>query len=303
MTKALAALAAALMLAAALDAAAQADRFAKVEIRTTKLADNVYMLQGEGGNIGVSAGEDGVLLIDDQFAPLTERILAAVKAISDQPVRLVLNTHWHFDHTGGNENHGKLGAVIVAQENTRKHLTMKEMIQYFKASYGPLPPAALPLITFGESMTFHVNGDDADVMHVPHAHTDGDVIVRFRKANVVHMGDTYFSFLYPFFDAGTGGSVKGMIAAAERGLALADDATKIIPGHGPLSNRKELKDYRDMLATVAARIEMMMKAGKSLQEIVAAQPTREFDALWGKGFLKPEQFVEVVYLSLAPRQN
>jgi len=303
MTKALAALAAALMLAAAIDATAQADRFAKVEIKTTKLADNVYMLEGEGGNIGVSAGDDGVLLIDDQFGPLTERILAAIRSISDKPVRFVVNTHWHYDHTSGNENFARAGAVIVAHENVRKRLAVVQSIEFFKKPYGPMPPAGLPALTFTDTMTFQMNGEEATAFHAPNAHTDGDAIVHLRKANVVHMGDIYFAGIYPFIDYGTGGSVKGMIAAAERGLALADDATKIIPGHGPLSNRKELKDYRDMLATVSARIEKMMEAGKSLQEIIAAQPTREFDAVWGKGFLKPEQFVEVVYQSLAPRSK
>jgi glyoxylase-like metal-dependent hydrolase (beta-lactamase superfamily II) len=286
-----------------LNAAAQPGRFDAVQIKTTKLTATIYMLEGEGGNIGVSAGEDGVFLIDDEFAPLTDRILAAIKAISDKPVRFILNTHWHFDHTNGNENHGKAGVVIIAQDNVRKRLTVKQMIDYFKKSYGPMPPSALPVITFAETVTFHMNGDVAATFHAPHAHTDGDVIVHFRKSNVVHMGDVYFSFMYPFIDAGTGGSVRGTIAAVDRVLKITDDNTKIIPGHGPLSNKKELQGYRDMLAKVAGRIEKMIKSGKNLQQVIAAQPTREFDAVWGKGFLKPEQFVEVVYSSLAPRKK
>lgn len=303
MKKMLVALTALLASALYLNAAAQPGRFDAVQIKTIKLSANVYMLEGEGGNIGVSAGEDGVFLIDDQFAPLTDRILAAIKAISDKPVRFILNTHWHFDHTGGNENLGKAGAVILAHENTRKRLTIEQMIEYFKKSYGPSPPAALPVVTFTESVTFHLNGDDASVTHAPHAHTDGDVIVHFWKANVVHMGDTYFSFMYPFIDVGTGGSMKGMIAAADHVLKITDDNTKIIPGHGPLSIKRELAAYRDMLAKIAGRIEKMIKSGRNLQQVIAAQPTREFDAERGKGFLKPEQFVEVVYASLAPRKK
>lgn len=280
-----------------LPAAAQPDRFDKVQIKTTQLAQNIYMLEGEGGNIGVSAGEDGVFLIDDQFAPLTTRILAAIKTISDKPVRFLLNTHWHFDHTGGNENLGKSGVVIFAQDNVRKRLMTKTPIEFFKSAYGPAVPAALPVVTFAETVTFHLNGDEATVMHVPHAHTDGDSIIHFRNANVVHMGDTYFNGLYPFIDTGTNGSVKGMIAAADRVLKISDDTTKIIPGHGPLSNKSELKAYRDMLVKISAKVEAMVKAKKTLTQVVAAKPTREFDEAWGKGFLKPEQFVEIVYTS------
>ena len=280
-----------------LSAAAQSDRFDKVQIKTTRLSENIYMLEGEGGNIGVSAGDDGVFLIDDQFAPLTPRILAAVKAISDKPVRLLLNTHWHFDHTGGNENLGKSGVVIVAQDNVRKRLSMKTPIEFFKAEYGPSAPAALPVITFKETMTFHLNGDEATAIHMSNAHTDGDALIHFRKANVVHMGDTYFNGLYPFIDTGTNGSVKGMLVAADHVLRMSDDTTKIIPGHGPLSNKSELKAYRHMLATVYAKVERMVKAKQTLQQVIAAKPSAEFDAAWGKGFLKPEQFVEIVYTS------
>ncbi len=284
-----------------LSAAAQPGRFDKVEIKTTRLTDTLYMLEGEGGNIGVSAGDDGVFLIDDQFAPLTARILAAIKAVSDKPVRFLLNTHWHFDHTGGNENLGKAGVVIVAQDNVRRRLSSKTAIEFFKSAYGPSPPAALPVITFNDTVTFHLNGDEATAMHVANAHTDGDSIVHFRNANVVHMGDTYFNGFYPFIDVGTNGSVRGVIAAADRVLAMTDDVTQIIPGHGPLSNKRELRAYRDMLAAVSVKIEAMVKAKKTLAQVMAAKPTRDYDATWGKGFLKPEQFVEIVFTSVNKR--
>ena len=278
-------------------AAAQSDRFDKVEIKTTQLTQNIYMLEGEGGNIGVSAGEDGVFVIDNQFAPLTARILAAIKAISDKPVRMLINTHWHFDHTGGNENFGKTGVVIVAQDNVRKRLATKTPIEFFKSAYGPTPAAGLPVITFKDTVTFHLNGDEATALHVPNAHTDGDAIIYFRTANVVHMGDTYFNGLYPFIDTGTGGSIKGMIAAADRVLKITDDTSKIIPGHGPLSSKAELKAYRDMLVKVNANVAAMVKASKTLAQAVAAKPTKDFDAKWGNGFLKADQFVEIVYTS------
>jgi cyclase len=303
MKKLLVASAAALSAALCLSAAAQPGRFDNVQIKTSKVAANVYMLEGEGGNIGVSIGADDVLLVDGQFGPLTERILAAIKIITDKPVRFVINTHWHFDHTGGNENFSKAGAFIIAHENVRKRLLTEQRIEFFRKPYGPMPPAALPAITFADTFTFHQNGDDLTAFHAPHAHTDGDAIVHFRKANVVHMGDIYFAGIYPFIDYGTGGSIRGFIAAVDRVLKLTDDDTKIIPGHGPLSNKRELKNYRDMLAKVSGRIAKMIKSGKQLQQVIAAKPTSEFDVVWGKGFLKPEQFVEVVYTSLAPRKK
>jgi cyclase len=282
-----------------LSAAAQSDRFDKVQIKTTRLTQNIYMLEGEGGNIGVSAGDDGVFVIDDEFAPLTARILAAIKAFSDKPVRFLINTHWHFDHTGGNENFGKAGIVIVAQDNVRKRLTTKTPIEFFKSSYGPAAPEALPVLTFKDTVTFHLNGDEATAIHAPNAHTDGDSIIHFKNANVVHMGDTYFNGFYPFIDIGTNGSVKGVIAAADRVLQITDDASKIIPGHGPLSNKTGLKAYREMLVKVYARISSMVKAKKTLAQVIAAKPTKDYDGKWGNGFLKPDQFVEVVYTSIA----
>jgi cyclase len=272
--------------------------FSKVEIVTTPLAPGVSMLTGSGGNIGLSVGDDGAFIIDDQYAPLTDKINAAVAKLTQRPVRFVINTHWHWDHTGGNENYGKAGSVIVAHDNVRKRMSTEQVNQFFKRTSPPSPAAALPVITFADSLTLHLNGDDVEVTHVAPAHTDGDVVVRFAKANVVHMGDLYMNGFYPFVDVSSGGRVDGVVAAADKVLAMVNDQTKIIPGHGPLATKATLKEYRDMLATIRDRITAQMKAGKSLAEIQAAAPTKDFDATWGNGFLKPDQFVALVHASL-----
>ncbi len=277
---------------------AQADP-EEIKIETVEVADGVYMLVGQGGNIGVSAGEDGVFLIDDQFAPLTAKIQAAVAEVSDQPIRFLLNTHWHYDHTGGNENLGEAGAVIVAHDEVRRRLKAGGLIEFFNNQIPPSPEAALPVITFADSLTFHLNGDELHVFHVPPAHTDGDSIIHFKGANVVHMGDLYFNGLYPFIDGSSGGSVDGVIAASERVLAMTDEETKIIPGHGALSNRAELAAYVEMLNGVRAKVGALVDAGKSLEETIAAKPTAAWDDPWGKVFITPEQFTTIVYQILA----
>ncbi len=281
-----------------LPAAAQQD-FSKVEIKTEKLADGIYMLTGAGGNLGLSVGPEGVFLIDSQYAPLTDRIKAAIAAVSAQPVRFVLNTHWHGDHVGGNENLGKTGAVIVAHENVRKRMSTEQFNKVFNSKTSPSPAIALPLVTFVDSISLHLNGDDVDAFHVPPAHTDGDAIVQFRKANVLHMGDTFFNGMYPFVDLSSGGSIAGMIAACDRGLSMGDAATKIIPGHGPLGNKADLKAFRDMLAVSRDAIAPLVKAGKTLDEVKAAKPTAALDEKWGKGFMKPELWVSIVYADLS----
>jgi cyclase len=279
-------------------ARAQDQDFSKVEITSQKLADGVYVLFGQGGNIGVSAGKDGVFIVDDQYAPLTAKIRAAIERLSDKPVRFVLNTHWHGDHTGGNENMAGAGAVIVAHENVRKRMSVEQFNEIFNRKTPPSAEAALPVVTYAEAVTFHLNGDDVDCFHVPPAHTDTDSIVVFKKANVVHMGDTFFNGFYPFIDVSTGGSLEGVLAAAERVLALANDTTQIIPGHGPVGKKADLKAYRDMLATVRDRVRPLVAAGKSLAEVQAAKPLASLDETWGKGFMKPEQFLTVAYLAL-----
>ncbi len=291
--------AAALMLAAlATPAQAQQD-MANVQIQTVPVAEGVYMLVGQGGNIGLSVGEDGAFVVDDQYAPLTEKILAAVAELSETPVRFVVNTHWHGDHTGGNENMGQAGALIVAHENVRKRMSVEQFIKAFNAQVPPSPEAALPVLTFTDAVTFHWNDEHIHVFHVASAHTDGDAVIHFQRANALHMGDTYFNGFYPFIDASTGGSLDGMIATAEHVLAMVDDETKIIPGHGPLSNKAELQAYRDVLATVRDRVHRLIGEGKSRDEVVAAKPTADFDEAWGDGFLQPDAWVGIVYDAMA----
>jgi cyclase len=275
-------------------ALAQQD-LSQVEIQTQKLTDSVYMMTGAGGNLGLSVGEDAVFLIDDQFAPLTPKIQAAIAKITDKPVKFVLNTHWHFDHTGGNENLGKAGGLVIAHENVRKRLSAEGFIEFLGMKTKPEPKVALPVVTFTRDLTFHLNGDELFVHHVARAHTDGDAIVQFRKSNVIHMGDAFFNKIYPFIDTSSGGTVGGVISAADLVLRLADDDTKIIPGHGPLGNKADLQEYRDMLAAVSGRVRQLVRQGRTLEQVIAAKPTAKYDEVWGKGFLPPEKFVAMLY--------
>ena len=285
------------LLALALPAAAQQD-FSKVEITTTKISDTLYMLQGAGGNIGLSVGEDAAFVIDDQYAPLTAKINAAIAKLTAKPVRFVLNTHWHFDHTGGNENYGKAGSLIVAHENVRKRMSSEQFIEFLRMNTKPSPREALPVVTFVGAMSFHLNGDEIRAIHMPRAHTDGDTIVHFLRGNVVHMGDIYFNGFYPFIDTSSGGTIEGVIAACDQVLGFVNDGTRIIPGHGPLSNKAELKAYRDMLATIGGRIRKMIDEGRKLEEITASGVSKDYDEKWGKGFIPANKFAEMVAMNL-----
>lgn len=214
----------------------------------------------------------------------------------------MLNTHWHFDHTGGNENLGKAGALIVAHENVRKRMSVEGFIEFLGMKFKAEPRGALPVITFTRDVTFHLNDDEVHVFHVPRAHTDGDTIVHLRKSDVIHMGDTFFNRLYPFIDTSSNGTGDGVIAAADRVLKLAGDGTRIIPGHGLLATKADLKAYRDMLAAVSANIRKQAKAGRTLEQVLTSKPTAKYDEVWGKGFLSPERFVTMLYGNIQPKK-
>jgi cyclase len=286
----------ALALCAGLATSAHAQQdFSKVEIKSEPVAGSVHMLTGAGGNLALSIGDDAAFLVDDQFAPLSARIKAAVANISRKPVRFVLNTHWHGDHTGGNEHFGRAGSVIVAHENVRRRMSSEQFSSFATQPIPASPKAALPVVTFASDVTFHMNGDEIHAFHVPRAHTDGDTIVHFRRANVMHLGDVFFNRMYPFIDAGSGGSWAGTLAAVDKVLASMGDDNRLIPGHGPLASKADLVAYRHMLQTVGERLQALARDGKSLQDAIAARPTAEFDEVWGKGFFKPDQFVGMLW--------
>jgi len=279
-------------------AAASAQDFSKVVIGTQKITDNVYMLTGAGGNIGVSAGEDGILIIDDQYAPLSGRIQEALAKLSPKPARFVINTHWHGDHTGGNESFGKGGSIIVAHANVRKRMTETQVSEIFKRDTPPSPKDALPILTFTQEVTLHFNGDDLRVYHYDNAHTDGDALIEFTRAKVLHMGDTYFNGMYPFIDFESGGTIDGMIGNANQVLSRIGEDIKIIPGHGPLASKADLVKYRDMLVTLRKNIGALVEQGKTLEQTIAATPTKELDPVWGGGFFKPADVTTMVYRDL-----
>lgn len=269
--------------------------FSEVDVTTTELAPGLYMLSsGQGGNVGVSIGGDGVFLIDDEMTPLTPKIQQAVSALTKQPIRFLLNTHWHFDHTGGNDLIGTSGAVIIAHDNVRKRMEKGQFMAAFNMEIPPAPALALPIITFSENVTVHFNNDTLDVVHPAPAHTDGDAVVYFKEANVVHMGDLFWNGIYPLIDGGSGGSTAGMIDAVASVLARIDDNTKVIPGHGLLGTKSQLQAYHDMLLTVHTRIKKLHDQGMPAEEIIKAKPTADFDELWGKGLFSGDQWAGIV---------
>ena len=285
-----------LLLAAACAPAAAQQDFSKVEIKVERIAPGVSVLFGAGGNIGLSHGEDGNVLIDDQYAPLTPKIVAAVRSVDRDPIAFLVNTHWHFDHTGGNEALGKAGTVIVAQDNVRRRLSVDTVSPRF-GTIKAAGKAGLPVITFTRDISFHLNGDRLQVVHVPNAHTDGDSLVYWTGANVLHMGDTFFHRMtWPFIDRDSGGSIDGMIAAARRGLALVRPGGRIIPGHGPVATRAELQAYHDMLVDIRARIASQVRAGRTRAAVIASRPTAPYASrVASDGFIKPDDFVGGIY--------
>ena len=272
--------------------------FDSVVVRSQPAGRGVHMLTGSGGNIALAVGDDFAFLVDDQFAPLTAKILAAVRGVTDKPVRFLVNTHWHGDHAGGNENMAKAGVILVAHDNVRTRLSTEQFIAMFNTRVPPSPKGALPVVTFVESVTFHLGNETVHVVHVPPAHTDGDAIVHFAQANTIHMGDNYFKDMYPFVDLDSGGSFEGVIRAVDIAMGYTNDSTRIIPGHGPMATRADLKKYRDVLVQVRDRVAALIRQGKTKEQVIAAKPTAEWDGTWGAGFMKPDVFLGIVYLSL-----
>jgi len=271
-----------------------AQNFDTVQIKTNKITDKIYELEGDGGNIGVLLGNDGIVIIDDQFAPLSEKIRAALKALSDKPVRFVINTHFHGDHTGGNENFAGRGAIIVAQENSRLRMTGDEFMTTINNQKQAAPYDALPKVTFSESVTLHLNGETAQVFHVQNAHTDGDAIIYFKESNVFHAGDVFVRYGLPYIDQPHGGTMEGMIRGVDELLKLSNDSSVIIPGHGKLAGKKDVVEYKNMLVTIRDRIAKAIKEGKTVDEIMKADPTKEFISL----YLNRKEFVKSVYDSM-----
>ena len=268
------------------------------KLDVTTLTENLHMLSGKGGNIGLFTGPDGTFLIDDQMAPVGPLLKETIKNLGGEQPRFLLNTHYHFDHTGGNEAIGNSDTAIVSHDNVRKKLLNGSTISAFDATTPPAPASALPVVTFSKSMHFHLNGQTLRTVHFPHAHTDGDSVVYFEELNVVHTGDIFFNGFYPFIDTENGGSMVGVIAAVEKLIATTDDNTKIIPGHGPLANRADLIAYLDMLTFANASMRDLKKAGKSVEEAIAADPLIDYDAKWGGELFTTAKWIGLLYASI-----
>ena len=269
-----------------------------IPLQTLKLRDNVTMLYGPGGNMVVLSGSDGKVLIDSSFLSVAPKLRQALDGLGSAPLKVLINTHWHFDHTDGNAPIHAAGATIVAHENTRKRLTTPQEIKAFGMHFPAAPSDAWPQQTFAEKLKLYYGNEELSLSYVPPAHTDTDILIRFEQQNVLHLGDIWFNGMYPFIDAGTGGRIDGMIHASDAGLVLADAETKIVPGHGPLGDKAALTKYRGMLVTVRDRVKALKSAGKSAEQAVAAKPTADLDAAWSGGFMKPDVFVGIVYSSL-----
>ena len=265
------------------------------KVNAVKVADGIHMLTGKGGNVGVFIGKDGTFMIDDQFAPMTPKLMDKIKSLGGDKPKFLINTHFHGDHTGGNENFGKKGSMIVSHDNVRERLKKGYEIAAFNNKTPPAAAEALPVITYSEKMHFHLNSENVNLIHVSNAHTDGDTFIHFKNANVIHAGDLFFNGFYPFIDGGNGGSVKGMIDAADTMLSVTNDDTKIIPGHGPMANRKDLVAYRDMLKIAYTNLLKLKNQGLSAEEAKAKKPLAELDKDWSGGIFKSDKWIEVVY--------
>jgi glyoxylase-like metal-dependent hydrolase (beta-lactamase superfamily II) len=289
---------------AAICASAQDEDFSKVQIKVTKVAGNVYMLEGAGGNIGASVGEDGIVIVDDQYAPLADKIQAALKGITDKPVRFIINTHYHGDHTGGNEYFQKQ-APIIAHDNVRKRLESGGGAGNggsVHMDFKPAPKGALPIITFDHDVTVHLNGEDIRALYFPAGHTDGDSVIFFPKSNVVHMGDDFVTYGFPFIDVDSGGSIDGMIDGVEKVLAQVPADVKVIPGHGPISSVSDVKAYLDMLKATREVVQKAIKDGKTLDQMKQAKLLDPWSKYSGQ-FINADAFIETLYNSLTGQKN
>jgi len=275
------------------------DDLSKVEIKATKISGNIFMLEGSGGNIGVSVGNDGILIVDDQFAPLADKIKAALKQLGEGKLKFILNTHWHGDHTGGNVKFGP-EAPIIAQTNVRKRLSTDQKSEFFKRTTPASPKEALPVITFDESLSVHFNGEEIKVIHFPQGHTDGDSVIFFTGSNVVHMGDDFFAGSFPFVDLESGGSVQGLTKNIAEILPKLPAGVKLIPGHGPISTAEDLKAYHRMLVETTEIVRKQMAANKPLEQIKKDGLPDEWKS-WGAGFVKTDMWLEIVYRSLSQK--
>lgn len=278
---------------------AQTD-WSKVEVKAQKVAGNVYMLEGAGGNIGVSVGDDGILIVDDQYAPLADKIKAALKGIADKKLRFILNTHWHGDHTGGNVVFGP-EAPVIAHDNVRKRMSTEQKSEIFKRTTPAAPKEALPVVTFNQNLTVYFNGEEIRAIHYPHGHTDGDSVIFFTTSNVVHLGDDFFAGRFPFVDLDSGGNVEGLTKNIGEIIEKIPAGAKLIPGHGPLSTIDDLKTYHNMLIKTTDIVRQKIAAGKTLDQIKTESLPDEWKS-WGTGFIKTEMWLELVYKSLTAKK-
>jgi cyclase len=286
-------------------AAAQQNDFSKVQIKVAKVSGNIYMLEGSGGNIAASVGEDGIVIVDDQFAPLVEKIQQALKGITDKPLRFIINTHYHGDHTGGNEPFSNSGSTVIAQDNVRKRLESGGTAGNggsVKMDYAAAPKAALPIITFSNDVTVHLNGEDIRALHFPSGHTDGDSIIFFPKNNVVHMGDDFVRYGFPFIDVASGGSVQGMIDAMEKAMALLPADVKVIPGHGALSNLDDVRAFVKMLKETSAVVQKAINRRQTLEQMKQAKILAPWEKFSGS-FINTDAFIETLYNSLTGQKG
>jgi cyclase len=274
-----------------------------LEINTTKLNDNMYVIHGSGGNVLLSIGNDGVILVDDQYAPVTKKLKSVIANLTNKPIKFVINTHLHPDHVGGNEKLGAAGAIIVSHENVRKRLNNDQFFEFINMTIPALSENGLPIITFSQNMTFYQNDDIIKITHLYDGHTDGDSAVYFTKNNVIHVGDDFSDRSYPLMDLSSGGSIDGLISSLKKILSMLNEDTKVVAGHSGISNQTKVKDYLNMLIDVHNKISNMIKEGKSLEEIIKSKPTSKYDMIYyDHSFIKPKDLVTNIYMSIHNRK-